>query len=74
MLLKCDVEGAEHLVIDGARAFLTRDKPALLLSVHPLQLREMYGYSADKLRDTIIQLGYNIELLAIDHEEHWLCT
>jgi FkbM family methyltransferase len=28
ILLKCDVEGAEHLVIDGARAFLMRDKPA----------------------------------------------
>jgi len=74
MLLKCDVEGAEHLVIDGSRAFLARDKPALLLSVHPLPLRETYDHSADHLRDTIIQLGYNIELLAVDHEEHWLCT
>jgi hypothetical protein len=37
-------------------------------------LREAYDHSADHLRDTIIQLGYNIELLAVDHEEHWLCT
>jgi FkbM family methyltransferase len=74
ILLKCDVEGAEHLVIAGARAFLARDKPALLLSVHPVQLRETYQHSADELRDTIIELGYDIELLAVDHEEHWLCV
>jgi FkbM family methyltransferase len=73
-LLKCDVEGAEHLVIDGARSLLTRDKPALLLSVHPVKLRQAYDHSADRLRNTIIELGYSIELLAVDHEEHWLCV
>jgi FkbM family methyltransferase len=73
-LLKCDVEGAEHLVIDGAREFLARDKPALLLSVHPIQLQEKYNHSAGRLRDTIVQFGYKIEMLAVDHEEHWLCT
>jgi FkbM family methyltransferase len=72
-LIKCDVEGAEHLVIDGAMELLARDKPALLLSVHPSMLQETYNHSADRLRDTISRLGYEIELLAVDHEEHWLC-
>lgn len=73
VLIKCDVEGAELLVLQGASRFLARFSPTLLLSVHPPALPR-YGHSVAMLRDFLIQAGYQWKVLAVDHEEHWLCT
>lgn len=73
VLLKCDVEGAELLVLQGAPRFLARTKPDLLLSVHPPFLPR-HGHSADDVRAFLATAGYSIQLLARDHEEHWWCT
>ena len=72
-LLKCDVEGAEFLVLQGAKHFLSNASPDLLLSVHPPTLPE-YGHTKDDVRNFLLGLGYQIEFVAVDHEEHWLCT
>ena len=45
--IKCDVEGAEKRVIDGARALLARRRPIWLLETFDptvLPLMESFGY------------------------------
>lgn len=72
-LIKCDVEGAEQIVLEGATKLLANYKPTLLLSVHP-QYLPRFGGSVDKIRSILEEYGYNIKVIGIDHEEHWLCS
>jgi FkbM family methyltransferase len=72
MLIKCDVEGAEYLVLSGGEKLLRRAHPDLLLSVHPPALPN-YGHFAEDVRAFLKGLGYDIRCLAVDHEEHWWC-
>ncbi len=72
ILLKCDVEGAELLVLHGAEKLLKHLSPQLLLSVHPSALPS-YGHSVSDVREYLEAAGYQIKLLAVDHEEHWWC-
>lgn len=71
-LIKCDVEGAELLVLAGGEALLRRAHPHLLLSVHPPALPG-YGHSKAEVEAFLRRLGYDIRCLAVDHEEHWWC-
>jgi FkbM family methyltransferase len=74
-LIKCDVEGAELLVLRGAARFLSKTRCDLLLSVHPWNdMKARYGYSVDDVREFLENLGYRIDVLAVDYEEHWWCT
>jgi len=72
VLIKCDVEGAELLVLQGAKQLLEKYAPDLLISVHPPALPS-YGHSVDEVREYIESFGYHINIVAIDHEEHWWC-
>jgi FkbM family methyltransferase len=36
--IKIDAEGAELQILDGSRALITKHRPAVLLSVHPIQI------------------------------------
>ena len=72
MLIKCDVEGAELLVLHGARKLLTSHHPTLLLSVHPRILPD-YGYVKDDVAEFLREFGYTVDVISIDHEEHWWC-
>lgn len=72
ILLKCDVEGAELLVLRGAEKLLRTGSPQLLISVHPSALPQ-YGHSVNEVKDYLMAAGYTSRLLAIDHEEHWWC-
>jgi FkbM family methyltransferase len=71
-LLKCDVEGAELLVLRGAADFLRRVQPTLLVSVHPSALPD-YRHSVAQVASFLEGLGYGVRCLAVDHEEHWWC-
>lgn len=71
-LIKCDVEGAELLVLMGAQNLLSTLRPTLLLSVHPPALPD-YGHSPDLVDAFLRRLGYTVQLLDSDHEEHWYC-
>jgi FkbM family methyltransferase len=73
ILIKCDVEGAELKVLQGARNILARHHPALLLSVHPTELPQ-YGHTIESIFGFIQDLGYKIIVVATDHEEHWWCS
>ena len=72
VFIKCDVEGAELLVLRGGKRFLAEQSPTLLLSVHPPVLPK-FGHSTEAIRDFLNGLGYSITLVAQDHEEHWWC-
>jgi len=72
LLIKCDVEGAELLVLRGALGLLAHHRPDLLLSVHPPALPQ-HGHSPEDVRAFLERLHYRISVVAIDHEEHWWC-
>ena len=59
-LMKIDVEGAEGLVLEGARELLSRTKPMLLLELHPTKLRRNFGTNTAAVVDTIVGHGYRI--------------
>ena len=73
LLIKCDVEGAELLVLRGAVGLLSRCRPVLLLSVHPAALPQ-HGHSKDDVIALLRRLDYRVSTVSVDHEEHWWCT
>lgn len=70
-LLKCDVEGAELLVLQGALQTLRRLRPTLLLSVHP-KLLPRFGHDARQIAALLGAEGFTWRKFDEDHEEHWL--
>jgi FkbM family methyltransferase len=56
-VIKIDVEGAELMVLRGAREVLTRHKPTLILAVHPAMIP---GEQVDVLFSLLDQHGYKI--------------
>lgn len=67
-----DVEGAELLVMRGAGGILDHHRPLVWVSVHPQFSWDMYQLTRDDLLTFMADHDYRAELLAIDHEEHWL--
>ncbi|WP_084469299.1 FkbM family methyltransferase [Nocardiopsis trehalosi] len=59
--VKADVEGAELAVLDGGRAVLERDRPALLLEIEDRHLAK-YGARATDLVDRLSALGYRMRV------------
>lgn len=73
MLFKIDVEGAELIVLRGMAGLLLRNRPTVLLSVHPQFLPSFHQSAAD-VAEFLRAHDYRWELLANDHEEHWWCV
>jgi FkbM family methyltransferase len=68
-LIKMDVEGAEPLVVRGARRVIAEDRPLILSELHPTQLERTSGVSAAVFLDEMRRLGYRattIDGAAID--------
>lgn len=61
-VMKIDVEGAEQLVIEGARELLRQHKPLLLMEVHHIRL--MFT-----LPPLLAGLGYQCQLVDEEHAE-----
>ncbi|MFZ2303670.1 MAG: FkbM family methyltransferase [Minisyncoccia bacterium] len=55
-LIKIDVEGAEFLVIEGAKKLLKNNHPILLIEIHSI-------FNMLKVGEDLKELGYKIELL-----------
>ena len=70
ILVKIDVEGAELLVLHGAKSLLRTGKVIWSVSVHPEYIKK-YGATANDLHDVMKEMGYSGRLLSTDHEEHW---
>ncbi|MBF0137958.1 MAG: FkbM family methyltransferase [Magnetococcales bacterium] len=70
LLIKCDVEGAELIVLQGAVQLLDKN-PALLLSVHPTLLQDYFKQSREDVHAFLLAQGFKVEFLDVEHEEHW---
>jgi FkbM family methyltransferase len=57
-LLKIDVEGAEHLVLEGGRATLARHRPAILCEINPGPLRQVSGVAVGDYVDLLVGMNY----------------
>lgn len=71
-VITIDVEGAELRVLRGAEQTLRLARPIVYCSIHPQFMIDTYQQDASDLHEHMINLGYREELLAIDHEEHWV--
>lgn len=69
-----DVEGAELLVLQGAKRTLKEIKPLVWVSIHPDLIQRDYNSGRQEVFDFLQQFGYQATLLAVDHEEHYLFT
>lgn len=67
-----DVEGGEYTVLLGAARILDEVRPIWLVSVHPEFLRDSYGHTSDDVLAHFGLHGYETQLLAVDHEYHYL--
>ncbi len=72
--ISIDVEGAELLVLKGAEKTLKEHHPNIWVSVHPDMLISLYDQTKEDVLFFMDSCGYDAELLAIDHEEHWIFT
>jgi FkbM family methyltransferase len=72
-LIKCDVEGGEMIVVNGLQRILDLARPTLMLSVHP-QFLPNFGSSVEEITRFLKGHNYSYTVIAVDHEEHWLCT
>ncbi len=61
-LIKIDVQGAEHRVLEGASQTLSRFQPCLFIEIDDASLRQA-GTSARNLIDWLAEFGYSIHEL-----------
>eukprot|EP01035_Chromulina_nebulosa_P040657 gene40657-54978_t len=67
--IRMDIEGAEQLALTGAAAILDRDKPHVLLEIHPVMLKAQFGGSAEAVIDLFLSRGYRMFALNADSLE-----
>lgn len=68
--LNIDVEGAELLVLRGAKKLLENYDMKIWVSIHPDLLGKDYGSTTNDIFNFMNELGYMGETLALDHETH----
>lgn len=73
-VITMDTEGSEWHVLRGATRTLAQHRPTVFVSVHPEFLKDLYGQSPMDVHQLMTKAGYDRELLAVDHEEHWRYT
>ena len=67
-LLKVDVEGAEGLVLQGAGRLLARDRPTVLMELHPGLVDRISGCSAQAVLAEARAVGYRAHALGSEGE------
>lgn len=72
--IRADVEGAEIKLIEGGRKTFERDKPSLLIEIHPFSLQRNFSSSAETVRDYFLSLGYRMWQLNDDNSHMFEST
>jgi len=67
--IRMDIEGAELMALSGAQAILDRDRPSVLLEIHPAMLAERFGGSAEAVVEVFANRGYRMFALNGDRLE-----
>lgn len=69
-VITMDVEGGEFHVLRGAVETLALHRPMVFVSVHEAEMLRLHNEKANDLFIFMERLGYAIEVLGSDHEEH----
>ena len=62
--IRMDIEGAELMALMGALTILDRDRPHVLLEIHPVMLQARFGSSGEAVLDLFRDRGYRMFALA----------
>lgn len=71
-IITIDVEGSEFQVLKGAVETIKKHNPLIYISIHPEFMFRMFGQYTAELVKFVTDLGYSYEILAFDHEFHFL--
>lgn len=61
--MKIDTEGAELLILQGARKMIERDHPVILMEYNPINMRQC-GVRKEEVEDFLSSIGYKWELVS----------
>lgn len=67
--IRMDIEGAEQKALAGARRLIERDRPHVLLEIHPPMLESRFGGSGEAVVAMFRELGYRMFALNGDRLE-----
>jgi len=67
--IRMDIEGAELMALKGALEILDRDRPHVLLEIHPVMLQARFGASGEAVLDLFRDRGYRMFALNGDRLE-----
>jgi FkbM family methyltransferase len=70
LLIKCDIEGAEKLMVEGSQGVMDQPDVQLLLGVHPKRLPG-FGTTREQLWQALEAKQFEVKLVETDTEEHW---
>ena len=59
-VIKCDVEGAETEVLQGARSLFERQKPVIVCELHSAE-------GTESVKALLVQIGYTLRWLDVNH-------
>ncbi len=69
-----DVEGAELIVLKGAKKTLKKNNLKVWVSMHPDLMEKSFNHTVEDIYNFMGKLGYDGKHLATDHEEHHFFT
>jgi FkbM family methyltransferase len=67
--IRMDIEGAELMALAGARQILDRDRPHVLIEIHPQMLQARFGATAEQVVEVFRTRGYRMFALNGDRLE-----
>ncbi|WP_395671607.1 FkbM family methyltransferase [Phenylobacterium sp.] len=67
--IRMDIEGAELKALEGARGLLDRNRPHILIEIHPTMLAERFGGTAEAVVELFRSRGYRMFALDGDRLE-----
>lgn len=72
--IRMDVEGAELWALHGAQGIIDRDRPHVLIEIHPMMLEARFGGTAEAVVEIFQSRGYRMFALNGDRLEERTCV